>query len=999
MDSIASFGYWVRRRRKALDLTQATLARHVGCSVSTIRKIERDERRPSLQMARLLADHLDIPAEERDNFLRMGRGEFVPIMASPLESVLSPTFFQQRADRPELEDVHFVARERELAQLDTFLDRALTGQGRVVFVIGGPGRGKTALVEAFTWQALESHEELAAATGYGNAYSGVGDPYLPFREILAQLTGDLETRWAAGAIGRTHAKRLWDLTPYAVQTLVSTGPDLINTFIPGAGLLTRSVATAPEGAASWLAQLEALVATKSAGQGPVDLKQRDLFEQYVKVMLALTQQGPLLLVLDDLQWADSGSINLLFHLGRRLQGSRILIVGIYRPVEVAMGRDGQRHPLEALVSEFQRHFGQIQIDLRQAEGKQFVRALLDTEPNRLGKTFQEAFYKRTQGHALFAVEMLRGLQERGDLIQDEAGRWIEGSDLNWETLPARVEGVIADRITRLPTMLQKVVEVASVEGESFTAEVVARVQAVDEREMVQQLSGALDKQHRLVVGQGSRRLGARRLSNYRFRHILFQRYLYNTLDEVERGYLHEAVAKELERLYGEQTGDIAGELARHFEVAGLFDKAVFYLRKAGDRAVRLSANEEALAHFYKGLALLETMPETPEYQRQELALQIALFAPLAATKGYGAPEVGQAYTRAREICEKLGDAGQLFQVLYGLWGHNLVLGDMKIARALARQCLILAQQTQEKALLMEGHRMTDETAFYRGELPFARENLEQTLSLYDPQLHRAHAFTYGQEPGVATFSHASWIYWHLGYPDQALKMGQKAVALGEDVSHPFSLGFALCYAAVAHQLCQEEERVEELVETAITLSTEHGLVLWLAIATVLRGWMLARQGYTEEGIARMRQGLADYKALSVNLSRSYLLALLAEVYGDVGQPAEGLTLLTEALTLVEKGELRHYEAELYRLKGEFLLMQGEPLEEVESSFQQAIEIARQQEAKSLELRAAMSLSRLLQPQGKAHEAHKMLAEIYDWFTEGFDTGDLKEAKALLEELS
>lgn len=568
-------------------------------------------------MAELIADHLEIPAEERDNFLRKARGEFVSAMASPLESVPSQTSFQQRDDLPKLEEAHFVGREQELAQLNAFLDRTLTGQGQVVFVVGGPGRGKTALVDEFTRQALERDAKLVAATGSGNAYSGIGDPYLPFREILGQLTGDVETRWAAGAIGRTQAQRLWEWMPYTVQALVSTGPDLIDTFIPGQSVMARSAAAAGEGA-SWLAQLGVLVAIKSAGQGPVDFQQSDLFEQYAKVMLALTRQGPLLLVLDDLQWADTGSINLLFHLGRRLQDSRILIVGVYRPVEVTMGRAGERHPLEPLVSEFQRHFGQILIDLRQAEGRLFVTALLDTEPNRLDKTFQEALYQHTQGHALFTVEILRGMQERGDLVQDEAGQWVEGPNLNWETLPARVEGVIGDRIARLPKMLPKVLEVASVEGEIFTAEVVARVQAFDERELVRQLSGNLDKQHRLVVGQGSQRLGARRLSQYRFRHILFQHYLYNSLDEVERGYLHEAVAKELEQLYGEQSADIAGELARHFEAAGLFDKAISYLQQAGDRAVRLSANDEALAHFYKVLALLETMPDTLEHQRQEL---------------------------------------------------------------------------------------------------------------------------------------------------------------------------------------------------------------------------------------------------------------------------------------------------------------------------------------------------------------------------------------------
>jgi predicted ATPase len=303
---------------------------------------------------------------------------------------------------------------------------------------------------------------------------------------------------------------------------------------------------------------------------------------------------------------------------------------------------------------------------------------------------------------------------------------------------------------------------------------------------------------------------------------------------------------------------------------------------------------------------------------------------------------------------------------------------------------------------MEGNRMADETAFYRGEFPDARKYLEQTLSLYDPQLHGAHASTYGQEPGVASLSHGSWIFWHLGYPDQALKKGQKAVALGKDVSHPFSLGFSLCYVAVAHQLCQEEQRVEELVEAAITLSTEQGFVLWLAIATVLRGWVLAKRGQAEEGIAQMRQGLADYKATSANLSRPYLLALLAETYGEVGQPEEGLAILAEAQAVVDKGELRHYEAELYRLKGELLLMLEESEAGVETYFRRAIDVSRRQSAKSLELRAVMSLCRLWhsrQPQGKKDEARQMLGEIYNWFTEGFDTGDLKEARALLEELS
>jgi predicted ATPase len=964
-----------------------------------IRKIESDERRPSRQMAELLADRLAIPDAERDNFLRMARGEFVAAMSSPIEAVPFPTLPLEDETFSKEDETLFVAREGELAQLGGFLDLALTGQGQLVFVTGEAGRGKTVLVQEFSRRAQERQADLVVAGGNCNAYSGLGDPYLPFREILGLLTGDIEDRWAAGAINRVQARRLWGQTPAAVQTLVNTGPDLIDIFIPGPPLVTRTMTATP--GAEWLSLLGKLVADKAAGQGPMELKQSSLFEQYTKVLLTLARQEPLLLVLDDLQWADAGSISLLFHLGRRLSGSRILVIGIYRPSEVALGRDGERHPLESVINELQRYHGNIQVDLSRAEGRDFTNAFLDSEPNRLGEAFKEALYQHTHGHPLFTVEMLRGLRERGDLVQDEADHWVEGPTLDWDTLPIRVEGVIGERVGRLPAELQEALKVASVEGETFTAEVVARVQALEERQMIRHLSGELDKQHRLIRGQGRRQLSSSgpHLSGYRFRHILFQLYLYNSLDDVERGYLHEAVGNELEQFYGEQTEAIAVKLARHFEQAGLLPKAIGYLQEAGNRAVRLSANTEAIAHFYRALALLETLPETIERDRQELGLQIALFAPLAGAKGYGAPELGRVYTRAQELSERAGEPGQVFLVLYGLWGHNFVQGDMKLARELAKQCLTLAEKLQERALLMEGHRMMDETAFHRGELVTAREHLERTLSLYDPQLHRAHATVYGQDPGVASYSHGSWILWHLGYPDQARKMGQQAVALGEDVSHPFSLAFALCYNAELHQFCGDEQRVGELIEAAASLSTEQEFVLWLAYATVLRGWVQASRGHKAEGTAQMRQGLADLQAMSIHLQRPYFLALLAEAYGEVGKPAEGLTLLTEALALVDKGELRYYEAELYRLKGELSLMGGAEEVAVEADYRRAIDIARRQSAKSLELRAATSLSRLWLKGGRPDEARQILAEIYNWFTEGFDTADLLEGKALLDAMA
>jgi transcriptional regulator with XRE-family HTH domain len=425
MDDIVSFGYWVRRRRKAMDLTQVALAGRVGCAVVTIKKIERDERRPSREMADLLADNLAIPDGERDSFVRMARGEFVAAMASPLEDV-SPLPFLEGVEEPSgLEEAVFVAREHELAQLDGFLDLALSGDGRVVFVTGEAGSGKTALVAEFSRRAQEMLADLIVAGGNCNAYTGVGDPYLPFREVLGLLAGDVEARWAAGAMGREQARRLWGLMPHTVQALVNVGPDLIDIFVPRSALVDRAAVAAPRGS-GWRTQLEELVARQAVAQSPASTQQSDLFEQYTRVLAALAGHAPLVLILDDLQWADAGSINLLFHLGRRLEGGHILILGIYRPADVALGRNGERHPLEPVVSEFRRHFGGIQVDLRQTADRQFVDALLDSEPNRLGATFRDALYQHARGHALFTVEMLRGMQERGDLVQDEGGRWIEG---------------------------------------------------------------------------------------------------------------------------------------------------------------------------------------------------------------------------------------------------------------------------------------------------------------------------------------------------------------------------------------------------------------------------------------------------------------------------------------------------------------------------------------------------------------------------------------------
>ena len=904
----------------------------------------------------------------------------------------------------------FVARERELAQLDRFLDLALTGQGQVVFVTGEAGSGKTALVQAFARRAQDAHADLVVAGGNGNAHTGIGDPYLPFREILRLLTGDVEARWAAGTISTDHARRLWKTLPFAAEALLEHGPDLIDTFVPGGALVERAAVTrtsavtsttraAAPSRADWLTGLAQLVERKAAipaGPGP---QQGALFEQATGVLQALARQGPLVLVLDDLQWADAGSIHLLFHLGRQLSGSRILIVGAYRPEEVVLGRGGERHPLEPVVNELQREFGDITVDLDRAAGRDFVEAFLDSESNRLGAAFRETLYRQTRGHPLFTIELLRGLQERGDLVQDREGRWVPGPQLDWETLPARVEAVIAERIGRLTEPLQAVLRAASVEGETFTAEAVARVERADERQMVTRLSGELDRSHRLVRAQTILRVDNQRLSRYRFRHILFQRYLYDSLDPVERAHLHEDIGTVLEGLYGARANDVAIQLAHHFQQAGVVEKAADYLRQAGTHAARLSANEEAIAHFNKALALLKTLPESTERDRQELRLQLALAAPHQAVRGYAAPETGRAYARAYDLCQRLGETPDLLLALWSLGSFYYARGEHHKSLQLTERVLSLARRTEDTLQIAMARWGLGVDLLHLGALDPAREHLAYIIGFYDPEQHHTMAFVHGQDPGVSALAWMSWTLWLLGYPDQAIERSKEALKLASALDHPFTRGFAWNIAgSLFHQLRRENRAAQEQNQAMLRLSAEQGFPFLQLLGTVLQGWTQASGGQVAEGKAQMRQGLDTLQAIGTRMIRSHLLALLVEACAIAGQPTEGLDVAAEALAFVAHSGERYYEAEIHRLKGELLLMQGGEAE-ADASFHKAIEVARDQNAKLWELRATVSLCRLWQQQGKREPARQRLSDIYGWFTEGFETPDLTEARALLEGLS
>ena len=819
------------------------------------------------------------------------------------------------------------------------------------------------------------------------------------REILAQLTGDVDGKLAQGAITAENARRLQGLVRWSVDALVEFGPDLVNILVPGSALIAKA-GKFVLGQVGWTDKLKKLVESRAAQPGIQPLEQSHIFEQTTKVLKVLADKEPLVLVLDDLQWADAASISLLFHLGRRLSESRILVLGAYRGEEVQLGRGGERHPLEKVLAEFKRYLGDVFVDLDQAEKNEagrFVDDLLDSEPNRLDPGFRQALVRHTGGHPLFAVELLRDMRERGDLEQDAAGDWTECPNLDWNALPPRVEGVIEERIGRLQQALQETLTVGSVEGEAFTAEVIARVRTVDERGMVRELSGELDKQHQLVASQGIRRLGAQALSSYRFRHSLFQKYLYQSLDAARRTYLHEDVGNVLEALYGPQAAEIAVQLARHFEEAGLAEKAIHYLRLAAEQAMRISANTEAIGHLSKALALLQALPATAERDRLELPLQMDLSTAWMVSQGFAAPGMRAALDRARELCLRAESAEQLIPVLHGLYTHYVALAEYGVSYELAQYLLNLAQRVQDPEALLIGYKAVGQSQHDRGDFAAARGALEAALQYHDHERARLMAFQYGEAAGFETLLFLGHALLVLGYPDQGLARFKEGLALAESLDHPHTLAYGLYGLSSAYLLRGDSARALELSASAIALCREKGIPFWHAAASINHGHALLLQGHASEGIAEATQGLSVYRAIGARAMETRFLRQLAEMYLLAGQTSDGLAAVSQALAAASATGERMAESELYQLRGVLLRRQGLAVE-AEADLRRALDLARSQQAKLYELRAVVSMARLWRRQGKDAEARQSLAEIYGWFTEGFDTADLQSAKALLQEL-
>jgi tetratricopeptide (TPR) repeat protein len=690
-----------------------------------------------------------------------------------------------------------------------------------------------------------------------------------------------------------------------------------------------------------------------------------------------------MLMFEDLHWIDDETQALLNLLADSIATSKVLLLVNYRPEYTHQWGNKS-------------YYTQLRLDpLNRESAAEMLSALVGEGPELL--PLKRLVLARTEGNPFFMEELVQALFDEGALVRN--GTVEVTRSLNQLKIPPTVQGILAARIDRLPMADKELLQMLAVIGNEFSLEVVRR--------LVENPSDELDRMlGALQLGEFIYEQPAVGDIDYTFKHALTQEVAYNSVLLERRRLLHERAGVAMEAVYADRLDDHLSDLARHYQRSGNRGKALEYLQRAGEQANARSSHAEAVGFLTSALELLKTLPETPERMQQELALQAGLGSALTALKGWSSAEVVRAWSRASELCRQVGSTPRLFSVLFALGGAHLVRGELHRAYELQQQeeALAIAEKKPDAAFLMWAH-THGFILCPMGEFTLARSHLERGISLYDPALCDAYRAVYSVlDPGVVSLGWLAMTLCLLGYPDQALERGQRAVGLARKLAHPFSLTLSWRRSSQFYHLRREGKESLSSADECLRLATEYGFEETFAPGPVGRGCALIELNRMEEGIPELEDNIAAARATGYELGLTQSLAALGNGYAKVGRVRDGLSAVAEGLAVSEKNSERWFDAELYRIRGELFLKQdthAEPKakDEAESCFRQALDIARAQEARWWELRTTVSLARLLAKQCRSDEARSMLAEIYNWFTEGFETADLKDAKALLDELS
>ncbi len=846
-----------------------------------------------------------------------------------------------------------VGREQEIAALRSGFAAAAAGRGSLISVAGEPGIGKTTLVDGFLGDAVATDANCQIAHGHCSERLAGSEAYLPVIDALGNLLRN-------------------DVTGAVAQLMKAVSPTWYAQVAPAA----KVASTLDPAAESWAPSQQAML------------------REFTNLFQELSRRGPVVLFLDDIHWADDSTIDLLRYLGRQLSALRVLVVVTYRPTELLLGP----HPFHRLKLELQVQGVGVDLHLSLLGRNDIDHYLSLAFPGHAFPwDFANLVYHRTEGSPLFMVDLMRYLRERG-VIARSGLSWLLARELPnlLQELPESVRSMVQRELERLGDADRRLLAAASVQGNEFDSAVLAGALQLHAAEVEERLQ-ALDQTYGLVRLVHEAELPDRTLNlHYSFVHGLYQQSLYADLPPSRRSALAAALGQTLEHHQGERSTAAAAQLACLYEVGRDFGRAARQFGFAALNDARVFAHREAVVLAQRGLRLLEHLPETPERDALELPLQTALGLQLQVTEGFAKPAAKQAYSRARELCARTSGSPGLFSIMWGLWLDSKVRSELARALELAEELRELAQQQGEPALMLQAQQALTVTSLCRGEPCAALRHMEYAATLYDPARHRAHSAQFGQDPGVACKAFGAVALWALGFPDEARLQCEEAVRLSHELSQPSSQALALHFASMLHQLCRDSHRARVCAEACGAIADEHGFSFWRAGAAVMSGWARANGGDFAAGVEQLHQGIHDWKETGSVTYQTYYLGLLAEALWRQGQIAAAGAVLDEALVLAERTGEGLYASELHRLRGEVFAVNRE---EVEQDFRRALEIARRQNARSFELRSAVSLARLLQRRGAPAEGHRLLAECYAGFKEGLNTPDLQDARLLLADLA